>query len=42
MAASVWIASSMGVPSAVWIVRPSALTIPVVSVWSRPKGLPIA
>ena len=42
MAASVWITPRMLSPSSVEIVRPKPLTTPVVSVWSRPKGLPIA
>jgi hypothetical protein len=42
IAASVWMTPSMGRFVTLWIVRPRALTIPVVSVWSRPKGLPIA
>src|SRR6266496_4459490 len=42
MAASVWMASSIGVLATLWMVRPRALTIPVVRVWSRPKGLPMA
>ena len=41
MAASVWITSWIG-PAMPGIVRPVAETIPVVSVWSRPNGLPIA
>ena len=42
MAASVWITSSIGVPSSPSMRRPRAETIPVVSVALRPKGLPIA
>jgi hypothetical protein len=40
--ASVWITSSMRVPAIDSISRPSALITPVVSVESRPNGLPIA
>jgi len=42
MAASVWITSWMVRPVTAVISRPSALTIPVVKVWSSPKGLPMA
>jgi hypothetical protein len=42
MAASVWITSRMGMPLADWISRPSAEMMPVVSVWSKPNGLPMA
>ena len=41
-AASVWMAPEIVAPSGAWRLRCSAETIPVVSVWSRPKGLPIA
>ncbi len=41
-AASVWITSSIEKPFGALICRPSALTTPVVSVRSRPYGLPIA
>jgi hypothetical protein len=40
--ASVWITSSIRVPATDSISRPSALITPVVSVESRPNGLPIA
>ncbi len=36
IAASVWSAPSIGVPSGAWISRSSADTIPLVNVWSRP------
>ena len=42
IAASVWITSSIGVPSSPSMRRSSAETIPVVSVALNPKGLPIA
>ena len=42
MAASVWMTSWMVRPVTAVISRPSALTTPVVRVWSRPKGLPMA
>ena len=42
MAASVWITSRMGRLVTERISRPRALITPVVSVWSRPKGLPMA
>src|SRR6478736_292691 len=42
IAASVWIAPSIGVLSGEVISRLSALTMPVVTVPSRPNGLPIA
>ena len=42
MAASVWMTPSIVRLLIDLIVRPSALTTPVVSVWSRPNGLPIA
>ena len=41
-AASVWMAPEIVAPSGAWRLRCSADTMPVVSVWSRPKGLPIA
>ena len=41
MAASVWMRSCNS-PTCVGTVRPSALTIPVVTVWLRPNGLPTA
>jgi hypothetical protein len=41
-AASVWMAPEMVAPSGAWRLRCRAETIPVVSVWSRPNGLPIA
>ena len=43
MAASVWMTPAMGRPvAALAISRPTPDTTPVVSVWSRPNGLPIA
>ncbi len=42
MGASVWIMPLAVCPDSPAISRPSALTIPVVKVWSNPKGLPIA
>ena len=42
IAASVWTESLMVNPFGAWIARCSALTIPLVTVSSRPKGLPIA
>ena len=42
MAASVWIIPWIGRFVALVISRPRPLMIPVVSVWSKPKGLPIA
>ena len=42
MAASVWITPEMRRRVTLWISRPSAETTPVVRVWSRPKGLPMA
>ena len=42
IAASVWIASAIGKPLGASIVRPSAETMPVVTVPSRPNGEPIA
>ena len=42
MAASVWMTSLMGRFVTDWISRPRALMTPVVSVWSRPNGLPMA
>ena len=42
IAASVWIAPRIGRRVTDSISRFSALTMPVVSVWSRPNGLPIA
>ena len=43
MAASVWMTPAMGRPvAALAISRPTPETTPVVSVWSRPNGLPIA
>ena len=42
MAASVWMTSKIVAPLTPWMVRPRALTMPVVRVKSRPKGLPIA
>ena len=41
IAASVWIRSCSS-PIGVGTVRPSALTMPVVTVWLRPNGLPMA
>ena len=41
-AASVWMAPEILAPSGAWRLRCSADTMPVVSVWSRPNGLPIA
>mmetsp|Transcript_131587 Transcript_131587/g.227945 ORF Transcript_131587/g.227945 Transcript_131587/m.227945 type:complete len:208 (-) Transcript_131587:367-990(-) len=42
MAASVWITPSMGLPLWLEIWRPVPETTPVVSVWSRPNGFPMA
>ena len=42
MAVSVWMTSSMAKPFGAVISRWSALTIPAVTVRSRPKGFPIA
>ena len=42
IAASVWIAPSRPKLAGDWIVRSSALTIPLVTVPARPNGLPIA
>jgi len=42
MAASVWIALPTDSPESDSMMRSSALITPVVSVRSRPKGLPIA
>lgn len=43
MAASVWMTSWMGLPVLPLLIsRPIPLITPVVSVWSRPKGLPMA
>ncbi len=42
IAASVWIAPSIGVSFGEEISRPTALTMPLVTVPSRPNGLPIA
>ena len=42
IAASVWMAPEIVAPSGAWRSRCRAETIPVVRVWSRPKGLPIA
>ena len=42
IAASVWMTPSISKPFGAWIVRFVADTTPVVSVRSRPKGLPIA
>ena len=41
-AASVWMAPEIVAPSGACRLRCSADTIPVVNVWSSPKGLPIA
>jgi hypothetical protein len=42
MAASVWITPRMVRLVTASISRSSALTMPVVSVWSSPNGLPMA
>mmetsp|Transcript_45013 Transcript_45013/g.113957 ORF Transcript_45013/g.113957 Transcript_45013/m.113957 type:complete len:228 (+) Transcript_45013:182-865(+) len=42
MAASVWMPPPMTVPSWLRMSRPRPLMAPVVRVWSKPKGLPIA
>ena len=42
IAASVWMTPDSSRPSLVGIRRRTALITPVVSVWSRPNGLPIA
>ena len=42
IAASVWMTPSISKPFGAWIVRFVADTTPVVSVRSRPNGLPIA
>jgi len=42
IAASVWMTSWIGRPLTDRISRPRPLMTPVVSVWSRPNGLPIA
>ena len=42
IAASVWITFLIGRCVTDWISRPVALTMPFVSVWSRPNGLPMA
>ncbi len=40
--ASVWIMSRMVTLPAPGMERPRALTMPLVTVWSKPKGLPMA
>ncbi len=40
--ASVWTTLSIEKPFGAWICRWSAETMPVVTVWSKPNGLPIA
>ena len=42
IAASVWMPPVIVAPFGAWRSRWSAETTPVVKVWSRPKGLPIA
>mmetsp|Transcript_6562 Transcript_6562/g.26636 ORF Transcript_6562/g.26636 Transcript_6562/m.26636 type:complete len:275 (-) Transcript_6562:369-1193(-) len=42
IAASVWIPPLIKLPAWLWIVRFKPETTPVVSVWSNPKGLPMA
>ncbi len=42
IAASVWIAFGIVLPSGAWMSRPTALTMPAVIVRSSPNGLPIA
>ncbi len=42
IAASVWMTSRIVRPVTAGMVRPRALTMPVVRLWSRPKGLPMA
>ena len=42
MEASVWMTSSTRVPPDARMVRPTELITPVVRVWPRPKGLPMA
>ena len=42
MAASVWMTPLIGRLLGRGDLAPEALTMPVVSVWSRPKGLPMA
>jgi hypothetical protein len=40
--ASVWIMSRIVTPPAPGMLLPRALTMPLVTVWSNPKGLPMA
>jgi hypothetical protein len=42
IAASVWMPPVIVAPFGAWRSRCSAETTPVVKVWSRPNGLPIA